>query len=67
MKYERNGECGDGYLLLGTPTPLPPGLMKSRAWREFFGVVFESKGLISKYSGIRTYGISCHDLGFIEL
>src|SRR5216684_2446638 len=43
-------------LLPGTPTPLPPGLMESWAWREFFASVFESKGLISKYSGIRTYG-----------
>src|SRR5260370_8864015 len=40
----------------GTATPLPPGLMKSWAWQDFFASVFESKGLISKYSGIRTYG-----------
>ena len=29
--------------------------MKSWVWREFSAFVFESKGLISKYSGIRTY------------
>src|SRR5260370_3016887 len=40
----------------GTATPLPPGLMKSWAWQDFFASVFESKGFISKYSGIRTYG-----------
>ena len=37
-----------GCLLLGTPTPHPPGLMKSRVWREFFASVFESKGLTGK-------------------
>src|SRR5260370_9489532 len=40
----------------GTATPLPPGLMKSWAWQDFCASVFECKGLISKYSGIRTYG-----------
>ncbi len=45
----------DVYYLVPLP-PSPPGLMKSWAWREFFASVFESKGLISKYSGIRTYG-----------
>src|ERR1019366_5186848 len=29
-------------LLLGTPTPLPPCLMESWAWREFSALVFEN-------------------------
>src|ERR1035437_2409435 len=33
-------------------------LVESLSWREFSTFVFESKGLTSKCSGIRTYGIS---------
>jgi hypothetical protein len=51
---ETRGRCS----LLGTPTPLPPRLMKSWVWRGFSALVFESKGLILKYSEIRTYGRS---------
>src|ERR1022692_2179917 len=48
-RNERNWH-DDYWLVL-----LPPGLLESWAWRDFFGLVFETKGLISKYSEIRTY------------
>jgi hypothetical protein len=57
MKDGRNGRFGmDVYYLV----PLPPSLRSSGIMElaGFFHSVFESKGLISKYSGIRTYGIS---------
>ena len=49
------------------PYPPPPCLVESWGYREFFHLVFESKGLISKYSGIRTYAISCRVSGLIGL
>jgi hypothetical protein len=30
------------------------GLVESRSWRELLDLAFESKGVISKYSGIRS-------------
>jgi hypothetical protein len=40
--------------------------MESWAWREVFALVFDSKGLISKYSGIRTYEIPREILSFAQ-
>jgi hypothetical protein len=37
--------------------PISYDPLESWVWREFSAVVFESKGVTSKYSGIRTYGI----------
>jgi len=58
MKYEESGTDGLDVYYLVPGTPSPPGLVESWACREIFGVVFERKGVISKYCGIRGYDFS---------
>ena len=54
MKYDESGTDGLEVYYLVPGTPLPPGLVESWVWRENLGVVFETKGVISKYCGIRS-------------
>ena len=48
---------GRVYHLVPLPPP-PPYLMESWGWRDFFALVFESKGLILKYFRNGNYPLS---------
>ncbi|SPE40596.1 hypothetical protein SBA7_1430003 [Candidatus Sulfotelmatobacter sp. SbA7] len=56
-QYERGGRFAVMFTVWYTRLILTY-LVESLSWWEFSTFVFESKGLTSKFSGIRTYGIS---------
>jgi hypothetical protein len=63
MKCEESGRRGLCVYYLVPGTPLPLLRMESRGWREFFGVVFETKEVISKVLRNKESRISCAKSG----
>jgi hypothetical protein len=60
MRARRSAKVGNRGGLVNNqyPHPLPLGSNEIIGLAESFALVFDSKQVISKYSGIRTYGIS---------